>query len=884
MVTSENSTPELRAELADLRARLAEAEETLRAIRAGEAEALVIAGNQGDEVHLLGAGDRIYRQFIETASEGTATVSAAGEILSCNDSLANTLRRPLDRVFGTAMRDHVSPHDHEAFRAILAQTGPESSRLKIRLITSAGTLVPVYLSATLLHSAGADPVYCLVLTDLEEVVSAEQQVHWEQDRAQTYLDTVETIIVAMDSKGCIVSVNRKGCEILGWSEQELLGRLWFSACLPQPDGMEKVYPQFLRLMAGELETMLYFENPIVTKSGELRQIAWHNAVLRDDQGRISGTLSSGDDITERKRTEDALRASQQLIEGIINAITVRVFWKDRNLVYLGCNAAFARDAGFADPRDLIGKDDFQMGWKDQADLYRADDRQVMERGVTKLLIEEPSTTPDGKSITLLTSKLPLRNSQGGVSGVIGTYIDITERKLAEQTTERYNQELLELADASSVILASAGASVPHLFKTICDIIARKFSLKMVGLGLVVKDSHDVNFLAQSGLDDGFMQSMKIAWDDSPAGMGPTGMAIKTKAVQVVDNVRTDNRVALWREEALSRGLRSMLAAPMVTSEGLVIGTLNLYRDDVDYFTPQHQRIFQILANQAATAIESARVLEGLELKVAERTREYETANRQLLTMNDELALRRSEAEAAKLQADAANRAKSDFLANMSHELRTPLNAIIGFSDVMINGMSGPMTDEQIEFLGDIGTSGKHLLSLINDILDLSKVEAGKMQLEPGTLNVEELLENSLEMFREKALRSRIKVDHRVDDGIADIIADKMKLKQILMNLLSNAFKYTPEGGAITLRAWREGRGEIGFSVADTGPGIGAEDVPKLFRPFQQLGTSLSQKAPGTGLGLNLCKKFVELHGGRIWVESEVGNGSRFIFTISPPAQ
>lgn len=279
------------------------------------------------------------------------------------------------------------------------------------------------------------------------------------------------------------------------------------------------------------------------------------------------------------------------------------------------------------------------------------------------------------------------------------------------------------------------------------------------------------------------------------------------------------------------------------------------------------------------------------------------AAQELQHKNEELAL-------AMEASEAATQAKSDFLANMSHELRTPLNAIIGFSDIMLTGMTGPLTDEQAEFMGDIGNSGKHLLTIINDILDLSKVEAGKMELEASEVGVKDLIERCLVMFKEKSLKHCAHVEFTVEEAVGDIVADEMKLKQVLVNLLSNAFKFTPDGGSVSVRARlipdfglliaeleKEGRlsGDgvndlvdsagsdsytaIEISVADTGVGISEADISRLFQPFQQLATTLSQKVPGTGLGLNLCKKFVEMHGGRIWAESEVGKGSTFRFVI-----
>ena len=178
---------------------------------------------------------------------------------------------------------------------------------------------------------------------------------------------------------------------------------------------------FERVVRGEAPDYR-MEKRYIRKDGALAWVNVNMTIIRDATGQPTRTMAAIEDITERKRTEEASRASQQILEGILNAMPVRVFWKDKNLVYLGCNAAFARDVGFADPKDIIGKDDYQMVWRAQAELYRGDDRQVIETGCSKLLIEEPQTTPEGKTITLLTSKLPLRNAKGEVSGVLRFHV------------------------------------------------------------------------------------------------------------------------------------------------------------------------------------------------------------------------------------------------------------------------------------------------------------------------------------------------------------------------------------------------------------------------------------------------------------------------------
>ncbi len=265
----------------------------------------------------------------------------------------------------------------------------------------------------------------------------------------------------------------------------------------------------------------------------------------------------------------------------------------------------------------------------------------------------------------------------------------------------------------------------------------------------------------------------------------------------------------------------------------------------------------------------------------------------------EIEKRQQNLEAARKEAETANRAKSDFLANMSHELRTPLNHIIGFTELVLDRESGNLKSTQREYLNDVLNSSRHLLALINDLLDLSKVEAGKLQLDLSDVDLEDLLENSLGMVREKALAHAMTMSVDVHGIEKRIRADERKLKQILYNLLSNAVKFTPDGGKVLLRAHPASQiddrhpegdspyvpatavdGYIEISVQDTGIGIHEDDLHRVFEPFEQAENTVIRKYQGTGLGLSLTRKLVELHGGRIWAESEGENkGSTFKFIL-----
>ncbi|HET9480291.1 MAG TPA: GAF domain-containing protein [Candidatus Polarisedimenticolia bacterium] len=392
----------------------------------------------------------------------------------------------------------------------------------------------------------------------------------------------------------------------------------------------------------------------------------------------------------------------------------------------------------------------------------------------------------------------------------------------------------------------AVSSTLDLETVLTTIVSRAVQLSRLDGGVVFEYDQDTEeFVHRAATETGGSLAEARRATRIRKGEGVVGRtAITLEPAQVPDITLPGVYESRLRENLVESGVRAVLAVPMVREDRL-IGCLGVTRNRPGDFPGEIIELLRTFATQSALAIQNARLF-----------REIEQKSREL---------------------EAASRHKSEFLANMSHELRTPLNAIIGFSEVLTERMFGELNEKQEEYLRDIHASGQHLLSLINDILDLSKIEAGRMELEVKDFDLPQAISNAVTLVRERAGRRGIALHQAVDQRLGQIRGDERKIKQVLLNLLSNALKFTPEGGRVDVCASVVG-GMAEVSVTDTGVGIAPEDQEAVFEEFRQVGTA-DKKVEGTGLGLPLSRKFIELHAGRIWLKSEVGRGSTFTFTL-----
>jgi len=417
-----------------------------------------------------------------------------------------------------------------------------------------------------------------------------------------------------------------------------------------------------------------------------------------------------------------------------------------------------------------------------------------------------------------------------------------QTQLSEERLRRQNEYLATATEVSRLITSTLDRDV--LFSRAVDLIRSRFGYYFVGLFTI--DENGYNAILREGTGPAGEELKNRTYALPVGSKSVIGSVTATGSTLTLNNTALD---PLYRPNPLLPETRSQIGIPLKIS-ARVIGALDIQSNDINTFHPEEIAVLETLADQISVALDNANSYD-LAQKAVEEMRELDTI-------------------------------KSQFLANMSHELRTPLNSIIGFSRVILKGIDGPVTDQQHQDLSAIYNSGQHLLGLINNILDLSKIEAGKMELTPEELNIADSIANVVSTSAGLVKDRPIKIVQNIESGLPTVRADPMRLRQVLLNLISNATKFTEEGSitvSANLHTASSGLAEVLVSVTDTGPGIAPEDQKKLFQAFSQVDSSATRKTGGTGLGLSICKRLVELHGGKIGVHSTVGKGSTFYFTV-----
>ncbi|MCB9076133.1 MAG: response regulator [Anaerolineaceae bacterium] len=439
-------------------------------------------------------------------------------------------------------------------------------------------------------------------------------------------------------------------------------------------------------------------------------------------------------------------------------------------------------------------------------------------------------------------------------------------------TERHTHQLALMHQLDRAITVSLRIS--DVYYAFASHVARMFSYDHMSITLLEKDHFRVSYAANT---DATMNPLPVG-TRLPYQASAAGWVVGHRQPLMRHNVAADSHFV--EDEQLVRDqIKAHLIIPMRT-QGKIIGTWNIGSRQIGAYSPDDLAMAQSVADQLAVAIANAQSYEQSQQEIAERKRVEAALEEERAMLAQRVAEQTADLRAANIELARIARLKDEFLANVSHELRTPLTAILGLCEMLNINIYGPLNDKQSQAVRYIEDSGRHLLALINDILDLAKVEADELELELRPVNIEAVCQASLALVKQMAHKKQLKVSLLLDSAIPVIQADERRLKQILVNLLSNAVKFTPVGGAVGLEVTRDvERDRVIFAVWDTGIGIAEAHRTQLFQPFVQLDNTLARQHTGTGLGLSLVYRLTKLHGGDVRLESKVGQGSRFMVSL-----
>jgi PAS domain S-box-containing protein len=768
----------------------------------------------------------------------------------------------------------------------------------------------VEASLSYLRDKEHKPDAILAITrDITERKRAEEAVKEKSAELDRFFGLTLDLLCVADIDGHLRRVNLSWRRMLGYRQGELEGTKFLD--MVHPEDIPATLQAVADLASGK--EVIDFVNRYRCRDGSYRWLEWRSASYK---GKL--IYAAARDITERHRVEEALRDSEERYRHVVE-LSPELIGVHREGKYVYMNPAGAKLFGAKGPEELIGRSIFDFVHPDFLGIARNRVEEIYQEGKVQPMIEEKFLCLDGKVVDVEVAVAALNYQKGPAGLVIAR--DITERKRAEEALRKSEEEAKRLAQETTIMaeigkIISATLNIEEVYERFVAEVRKLFPFDRLSINLKEEDKVKVAYI--SGLD----VPTRRAGEPYPLAGAFVSEVMRTRSSLVVNPESMKKVIARFPGflPTYQAGLRAVIGVPLFSRDEL-IGVMSLSSSGHFSYTERDRRLAESVGNQISGAIANALIFTKLkraeedlrmaqmvlETRVQERTAELVKMNQDLQTEIIERKHAEESLKIAKEGAEAASIAKSSFLANMSHEVRTPLNAIIGFSELMADGQAGELNETQKEYLTDVLQSGHHLLSLINDILDLSKMEAGKMELELEDVSLQALLQGSLVMVKEKALKHRVEISGELN-GIPDpIMADKRKMKQVLSNLLSNAVKFTPDGGRVVIRgnlitkrrgSWvKEDDGSLDcpipvdfenadrrswalVSIEDTGIGIEKRNLERIFAPFEQADITASRRFQGTGLGLALTRQFVELHGGKVWAESQgLGKGSAFRFLM-----
>ena len=668
------------------------------------------------------------------------------------------------------------------------------------------------------------------------------QLDASEERYRRIVNTTQEGICVLDTEIRISFLNQRLADMLGYSIQEMQGYFLFD--LFDKKHFQEAEQYFERCKRGIKEQ---FDFRLFRKDGSQLWTIINATPFFDDKGEFMGILGMMTDITERKQAEFAQQRSLDLLQKVLSSLNESVMILNPHTRQIeDCNEITELMFGY--PREEL--------IEQKVSLLHVNKSRYQQFGRKKILFfkskgffeqEFQMKRKNGEVFATEHFVRPLYKENGQLYKEVSVIRDITERKQAEETLKNIVNGV-----------ASAGIGTTFL-KSLVEHIAKTLQMKLAFIG----QRHGNNCLKLKTLflvtDKQLVDNIEYDLRHSPC----KEIFEKNHFCYYPEKVQQQFPQDSWLVE---QGIESYFGTPLFDANGQTIGLMVIMDDKPLIHIKQIKSMLQIFAARASAELERIQALEALQQERASLTQRVQQRTAELTVANAELA--------------RAARLKDEFLACMSHELRTPLNAVLGMSEILQEGVYGSLNPKQSHSVRIIEESGRHLLSIINDILVLTRIDAGKIKLEIIPVSIEGVANACLRIIKDSAQKKQIKTSVKHDTAVTMIQADERYLMQILLNLLNNAIKFTPKGGDVNLEICGNAeQGIIYFIVADTGIGIAEKDMQNMFKPFLQLDGGLNRAYEGTGLGLSLVYRLTDLHGGSVSVESELGKGTRFIVSL-----